>query len=404
MNDQDGYEDLFEGLSHGDAAEARMCARTLLRRPLLHAGGPEGELLPAVYRHRDVLRRLFTDYLGYTLRIERRFARLYKTLDGEVGRGVADFTPRSYIYFALALAALIQAGRQILLSQLVADIRGAAAEAGIAVGDDLVEMRALSAALRHLVSLGILEEIEGTVAALGHKGSAEALITVDTELLGLLMTRTWAGEHGHHEALAREPGIGPSAGIAARRRVVEDPVVLYSDLPASEAEFLRRYHRREGYWLDRYFGLQIETRAEGMTAIDPEEYLTDLPFPAGSTVARMALLILEPLLAASSPRQGDGCYPVSFDQIRNVCVGLAGRYPSAWARGDLSNLDTLASRVTELLFQTGIARRVSDEAAALVPAAYRWRPQIDEKKVNSEAIPDTTEDEPTLFGDEDVAF
>lgn len=161
MSDQDRYEDMFRELSHGDAAHARMCARTLLRRPLLHADGPEGELLPAVYAHREVLRRLFTVYLGYSLRAERRFARLYKTLDGTPGRGMRGFTPRGYMYLALALAALVDAGRQILLSQLAADIRGAAAEAGIPVGDDLVEMRALTTALRHLVGLGVLEETRG---------------------------------------------------------------------------------------------------------------------------------------------------------------------------------------------------------------------------------------------------
>ena len=403
MSDEDRYEDVFGELSHGDAARARMCARALLRRPLLYAGGPEGELLPAVYGHREVLRRLFTIYLGYSLRAERRFARLYKTLDGEAGRGVPGFTPRSYVYLALALAALVEAGQQILLSQLVADIRGAAAEAGIAAGEDLVELRALTAALRHLVGLGVLEETEGTVADLGHGGSGEALITVDTELLGLMMTRTSAGEFEEAGPHAQEPaGVGLSPGVGARRRLVEDPVVLYADPPAAEADFLRRYQRREGYWLDRYFGLQVEARAEGMAVVDPEEYLTDLSFPGGSTVARMALLTLEPLLAESSPREADGCSPVSLGQIRLVCVDLARRYPSAWAKGDLANLDALASKVADMLFQTGIARRVSDDAAVLVPAASRWQPRIEEGKAVTEQAQGSADVELTLFGNEDA--
>jgi len=404
VTDQDRYEDIFEKLSHGDAAQARMCARTLVRRPLIYAGGPEGELLPAIYGHREVLRRLFTICLGYPLRAERRFARLYKTLDSEAGRGVPGFTPRSYVYLALALAALVEAGRQILLSQLVADIRGAAAEARIAAGDDLVELRTLTAALKHLVGLGVLEETEGTVADLGHGGSGEALITVDTELLGLMMARTnaavesvLAGPRVHEPAV-----IGLPPGMNARRRLVEDPVVLYADLSAAEAEYLRRYQRREGYWLDRYFGLQIEARAEGVAVIDPEEYLTDLLFPAGSTVARMALLTLEPLLAQSAPRDADGCYPVSLGQIRNACADLAERYPSAWAKGDLANLDGLASKVADMLFQTGTARRISGEAAVLVPAACRWKPRIEERKAVAESVHGSADDELTLFGDEDA--
>ena len=403
MGDQDRYEDVFEKLSHGDAAQARMCARALLRRPLLYAGGPGGELLPAIYGHREVLRRLFTVYLGYPLRAERRFARLYKTLDGEAGRGVPGFTPRSYVYLALALAALVEAGRQILLSQLVADIRGAAAEASIAAGDDLVELRALTAALKHLVGLGVLEETEGTVADLGRGSSGEALITVDTELLGLMTARTRADKSGEAGPYAQEPAVvGLPPGMGARRRLVEDPVVLYADLPAAEAEFLRRYQRREGYWLDRYFGLQVEARAEGMAVIDPEEYLTDLPFPAGSTVARMALLTLEPLLVRSAPREADGCYPVSLGQIRHACADLAGRYPSAWAKGDLANLDALASKVADMLFQTGFARHTSGDAAVLVPAACRWEPRIEEGKAVAESVPGNADDELTLFGDEDA--
>ena len=403
MSDQEHYEDMFGELSHGDAAQARMCARALLRRPLLYAGGPEGELLPAVFRHREVLRRLFGLYLGYPLRAERRFARLYKTLAGEVGRGVPGFTPRGYVYLALALAALVEAGRQILLSQLVADMRGAAAEAGIAAGDDLVELRAVTAALRHLVGLGVLEETEGTVADLGHAGSGEALITVDTELLGLMMTRTRARDSGEADAPGQESTVvGLSAGVGARRRLVEDPVVLYSDLPAAEAEFLRRHQRQEGYWLDRHFGLQVEARAEGMAVIDPEEYLTDLPFPAGSTVARMALLMLETLLADSAPRKADGCHPVSLGQIRRACSDLACRYPSAWAKGDLANLDALASKVADMLIQTGIARRISDDAAVLVPAACRWQPRIEEKKAVNEPVSGIADGEFTLFGDEDA--
>ena len=295
-----------------------------------------------------------------------------------------------------------QAG-QILLSQLVVDIRGAAAEASIAAGDDLVELRALTAALKHLVGLGVLEEIEGTVADLGHGGSGEALITVDTELLGLVMARTRAGESLEAGPHAQEPAVvGLPPGMGARRRMVEDPVVLYADLPAAEAEFLRRYQRREGYWLDRYFGLQVEARAEGVAVIDPEEYLTDLSFPAGSTVARMALLMLEPLLAQSAPREADGGYPVSIGQIRHACGDLAGRYPSAWAKGDLANLDALASKVADMLFQTGLARHVSGDDAVLVPAACRWKPRIEERKAVTESIPGSADDELTLFGDEDA--
>lgn len=217
------------------------------------------------------------------------------------------------------------------------------------------------------------------------------------------MARHRAAETGEADPDVQERAVASVApGVGARRRLIEDPVVLYADLPAAEADFLRRHQRRESYWLDRYFGLQVEARAEGMAVIDPEEYLTDLPFPAGSTAARMALLTLEPLLADSAPREVDGCCPVSLGQIRHACADLAGRYPSAWAKGDLANLDTLASKVADMLVQTGTARRISDDAAVLVPAARRWQPRIEERKAVTEPVSGSPDGELTLFGDEDA--
>jgi hypothetical protein len=77
---------------------------------------------------------------------------------------------------------------------------------------------------------------------------------------------------------------GLEVGLLARRRLVEDPAVLFRDLPEPEAAYLRAHQLDESYWLDRYFGLQVEARSEGIATVDPDGYLTDLPFPAESTV------------------------------------------------------------------------------------------------------------------------
>ena len=390
MNEHAAAMDIFGDLTHVDAARARLCARVLLRRPLVRSGGPDGELLPVMFRHRHVLQRLFSVYLGYQLRVERRFARLHKTPDPGTGRGISEFSSRSYVYLALTLAALVEAGRQLLLSQLVSDIRGAAAEAGIAVSDERVELRALSLALRHLVDLGVLEETEGTVVSVAHERSAEALITVDMELLGLMTARLRFIDPRPQDIPSPQAAtVTQDVGILAHRRLVEDPVLLYSELPADEAEYLRAHQREESYWLDRYFGLQAETRSEGIAVIDPDGYLTDLPFPAGSTVARMALLALEPLtrMSASSAR---GWYLVTERQVRDVCADLCDLYPSAWAKAESSNIDALASRVTDMLLKTGLACRVGDRQVALLPAADRWQPRVEDKSAatKSSAGPD----------------
>src|SRR5690349_6171624 len=141
---------------------------------MLRAGGPDGELLPLVYRHRAALGELFTALLGYRLVVERRFARLYKTGPGtDPTRGEPTLGPRGYAYLTLCLAVLTGAGRQTLLSRLVGDIRTAAAEAGIEVSEDLADLRALGAALRQLIALGVITETEGSVGDI----AVEALIT-----------------------------------------------------------------------------------------------------------------------------------------------------------------------------------------------------------------------------------
>jgi hypothetical protein len=400
MSSQAQLPDVFGELSHVDAAQVRLCARVLLRRSLVRPGGPDGQLLPVIYRHRHLLQALFSGYLGYPLLAERRFARLYKRLDGQAGRGISGFTPRTYVYLTLTLAALVEAGRQVLLSQLVADVRGAAAEAGITVSEELVELRALSSALKYLVDLGVLEETEGTVASVAHGRSSEALLTISMELLGLLIPRS--GFPDPDSPSLGIPAVRLTDGVLARRRLVEDPVVFYSDLPAREAEYLRVHQRQEGFWLDRYFGFLMEARSEGIAVVDPDGYLTDLLFPAGSTVARMALLALAPLLEAATPA-AEGSYLATADQVRDVCAGLRERYPAAWGKDEVSNMERLAARLTDMLTQAGLACRVSDDQVLLLPAATRWQPQAEEKKVTAESAAGPS-DELFLFDDDDGSY
>jgi uncharacterized protein (TIGR02678 family) len=385
MSSQVRPTDVFTDLSHVDAAQARQCARALLRRPLIRPDGPDGQLLPVMYRHRHVLQALFSSYLNYPLLVERRFARLYKRLDGQPGRGMNGFTPRTYVYMTLTLAALVGVGRQILLSQIVANVRGAAAEAGITVSEELVELRALSSALKHLVGLGVLEETEGTVTSVAHGRSGEALITINLELLGLVMPRDMPTGPPEPDNLSQgRPASSLNDGILARRRLVEDPVVLYCELPAREADYLRVHQRQEDFWLDRYFGLQTEARSEGIAVVDPDRYLTDLPFPAGSTVARMALLALAPLMETATSAT-EGRYLVTDGQVRDACAGLRERYPAAWGKDEVSNVERLATRVTDMLTQVGLVSPADNNKVLLSPAASRWEPLAEDKKASAES-------------------
>jgi len=378
-----------EQLSDIDAANVVRCARVLLRRPLLRTGGPDGDLLPLVYRHRTALTDLFATLLGYQLVVQRQFARLYKAGPGhDSSRGESTLSPRGYAYLALSLAALTGGGRQVLLSRLVADIRAAGTRAGIAVRDDIADRRALTAALRHLVTLGVITETDGTVSAIAGEPT-EALITIDTDLLGALVVGPLSEATGPEELITLAARPGPRGDEhTVRRLLVENPVVLYRDLQASQVDWLRRRLRRESALLERCFGLVTEARAEGVAITDPEDYLTDVVFPSTSTVARMALLALPDLLVSDAvdvaldegPTDGRAdLIPTTVDRVRACCARLVEEYPAAWSRAAVEDLDALANDVLALLVSLGLARR--DPAGPgwlLSPAAHRWAPEPDD--------------------------
>lgn len=363
----------FDELSDIDAANVIRCARVLLRRPLLHGGGPEGDLLPMIYRQRLVLQELFSTLLGYRLVVQRRFARLYKAGPGSDSTRVEQsLSPRGYAYLALSLAVMTGIGRQVLLSRLVSDVRAAASEAALIVVDDPADRRWMAAALRHLVELGVITETEGRVDT-----EAEALITIDTDLLGQLVSGPLAEASTPAELITKAADAGPrGTEHAVRRRLVENPVVLFGDLPGEQAKWLRQNHANESTLMQRYFGLVTETRSEGIIVSDPEGYLTDVRFPGHGTVARIALLALPELLDRAQPRAIDGRHPVTRGDFAEVCGELVEAYPAAWSRLATEDLDELVNSVATLLRRLGLLRT---EASVwlLSPAGHRWLPQPD---------------------------
>jgi uncharacterized protein (TIGR02678 family) len=388
--------EVLDRLSEIDQADVVRCARVLLKRPLLRTGGPESDLLPLIYRHRATLAEVFAGVLGYRLVVERRFARLYKSGPGhDSTRGEPSLTPRGYAYLALCLASLTGIGQQTLLSRLVTDIRSAANQAGIELSDDLGELRAIASALRYLVALGVLSETEGTVT-----GEEEALLTIDTTLLGQLVAGPLgvAATPSELVTLAARPG---PRGVehALRRKLVENPVTHYADLADDEAAWLRKRARQESRLIERCFGLVTEVRLEGIAVTDPEDYLTDVSFPGQSTVARVALLALPELLNTGEPQ--DGWAAVTVEQVTTVCDELVDAYPAAWSKLMVASLPKLADDVLHLLLSLGLAKP-GDGVWLLSPAARRWLPEPDGAPRHAEEPEPVLEPEPgwSLFDHE----
>jgi uncharacterized protein (TIGR02678 family) len=352
------------------AAERRTAARLLLAHPLVTSTGPHSDTFPLIRRHADWLAQRFQQVFGYRLLVEASYARLFKAGLGP-GSGHrlerpstgTPFSPRTYAYLALALSVLVTAPEQLLLSQLVADLRAAAVAAGIEIADTgrQAERRTLAAALRQLVDWGVLVETEGHVGAVAEDRAGEALLTVDREIARAVVAGPLAQSRDGADLVRRaaDPGFG-GPRTYVRRRLVETPVVHLDDLTDAEREWLRTRQRREAQAFSELLGLEAEIRAEGIALVDTEDELTDLHLPGTGTVAQAALLLVERLVARLRPEDPghpaiggrlvigvpvpDGLLPDLLDEL----IEEYGRRAN-WRRGHLEDRGGFLAAVLDLL-------------------------------------------------------
>ena len=291
------------------AAERREAARALLRTPLLTADGPHAEVLLLVRRHREELERLFAEGLGYRLLVEPRAARLFKAglgadftrpLRKRLSRGAGrPFEPRAYAVLCLVLAALTRCPSQLLVEELVGEVRSAVADTELGIDlDTSADRRALAAALLALLDLGVLIERDGDLARWAEGGEATSLLDVRRDRLRLLLAASLSGAQGPADLLAVRalPSAAGGARVAVRRRLLEQPLMSTADLSEDQAEWWSRNRHREGEWLRDRFGLEVELRAEGALAVDPDDELSDVTFPGSGSARHAALLVLEHLV------------------------------------------------------------------------------------------------------------
>jgi uncharacterized protein (TIGR02678 family) len=302
--------------------------------------------------------------------VEASYARLFKAGLGP-GSGHrlerpstgTPFSPRTYAYLALALSVLVTAPEQLLLSQLVADLRAAAVDAGIEISDTgrQAERRTLAAALRQLVDWGVLVETEGHVAAVAEERTGEALLTVDREIARVVVAGPLAQSRDGADLVRRaaDPGFG-GPRTYVRRRLVETPVVHLDDLTDAEREWLRTRQRREAQAFSELLGLEAEIRAEGIALVDTDDELTDLHLPGTGTVAQAALLLVERLVHRLRPddpghpavggRLVIGV-PVPDGLLPDLLGELIEEYGrrGTWQRGHLEDRDGFLAAVLDLL-------------------------------------------------------
>ena len=370
------------------AAERRTAIRLLLRHPLVTAATHPDEF-PLIRRHADELARQFGQVLGYRLTVEPGFARLHKAgLGHDAGRRLergsgAPFTPRTYAYLTLALAALVTAPEQLLLSEVVARTRAAAAEAGIDLGEPnrVTERRALVAALKQLMTWRVLAEDEGSVDSYAGDGEADALLTIDREIARHLVSGPVSQAAAPHDLIERaaDPGeAGPRHRV--RRMLVETPVVYVDELTEEERDWLRRSQRREQRILEDFAGLRAEIRAEGVALIDSEQELTDTQFPGTGTVAWAALLLVGRLAAELTPANGTVGVPIPDGRAEEHLRLLTEQHRGAWSQELTSSPALLTDAVLDLLHRMRLIRPLlpqeRESGWLLTAAAARYAPEV----------------------------
>lgn len=365
----------------GDVEERSRAARALMRHPLLHAKGPHAEELRLVRRHQGELTRLFAEGLGYRLVVEPVAARLFKTGLGRDAsrplrrRSGRPFTPRTYALLCLTIAALTRVRSQLLVDELVQQVRSAAADAQIEVDlDSVADRRALYAALRALIELGVLAERDGDLEHWADQG-AQSLLDVRRDLLSLLVSAplSTAGSPGDLLEAAALPSAAGGARTAIRRRLLEAPVLTTAELPEEQAEWWRRNRNREREWLRDRFGLEVELRAEGAVGIDPDDELTDVVFPGRGATKHLALLVVERLVEVARGSGATGpWHGIPASVAHEAARAVATRWAAGLRKDQRADPDAAVRESLSLLADVGLVREVAPETLLLHAAAARY--------------------------------
>jgi uncharacterized protein (TIGR02678 family) len=323
-------------------------------------------------------------------------ARLFKAgLGADAGRPLSrrdrfPFSPRDYTYLVLVCSVLLTTRSQVLLSAVVSEVRQAAAEAGIASGGDtLPERRSLVHALRKLIDWGAVTEDAGSVSDYADDPSKEALLWVERDLIRSLLAVPLREVNDPGELISMASEVDEdSVRHSVRRKIVESPVVMLSDLTEPEAAWLRQNQRREAQILDENLGLRLEIRAEGVAAFDPDDELSDVRFPREGTLGQAALLTVAHLAAGLAPCGFAAEVPVPAGMLEAVAAGLVAEHASRWSKEYTDTPDRLCGEVCDLLLSVGLLAERADGSIWLRSVAGRYSPEAEIRPAAAPSLED----------------
>ena len=353
--------------------DLRAAARHLITNPLVLAEN-EPDVFRLIRRHEQTLDRWFTQRFGYRLQVTADTARLFKTTVVASRRPLRTataqsrrFSVREYTMLTLALAAVAAGPDVISLRDLVHEIRSAAIDAEVTVTGESADRRALVTALRWMIRHGVAAEMHDRVDRYAGDGEADAVLQIRPDRVALLPLPALA----RSETVARlmdRPDRGLSSRAWMRSTLLEEPVLYRTDLTNDEWAELRRRMGEESAIFHEMFGLDIEARAEGITAIDPEGGLTDSRFPLGGTVGHAALLLIDRLIETDRAQ-------IERDTLVEEVAALAGERRRYWSQL-ADDPGQLTGEILELLADHCLAE-VDGGTVRLLPAAWRYGVEVE---------------------------
>ena len=210
------------------------------------------------------------------------------------------FTPRGYALLMVTMAVLMRVRSQLMLAELVGEIRSAAADVDIALDlDSGTDRRLLHTVLLVLIEYGVLSEQDGDLEHWAENSAAQSLFEVSMERLGLLLAVPMPTGLSTSEILDPAPLSSAAGGarIATRRLLAESPVLTTEDLDPEYQEWWARTRSSRSTGSNAYsdFGWNFEPKARSPSIRTRK--LTDEAFPGTGTVRHAALLILVELTA-----------------------------------------------------------------------------------------------------------
>ncbi|NYH77247.1 uncharacterized protein (TIGR02678 family) [Actinopolyspora biskrensis] len=375
-------------LASSRAGELRRAARTLLRRPLVRASGPDTEAFILIRRHVDTLREWFDRNTGWRLIVEADLARLVKqaattddpTYPARETRSKPPFTRRRYVLTCLALAMLDRAETQVTLGRLAEQVvLGASDPDLVATGmtftlDSRDERSDLVAVVRLLLDLGVLSQIAGDEEAFV-KDTGDVLYDVHRHVLaGLLATprgpSTVAAEgiqtfRDRITALTTEmPAVTDELRNQRirhhlTRRLLDEPVLYYVDLDDAQRTYLSGQRTAITNRITELTGLVAEIRAEGIAMVDPLDDLTDVRMPETGTDGHATLLLAEYL--ARSTQEA-----VPLEELHRHIREQADAHRSYWRR-DTAEPGAEVELTTSALDRLEALRLISRDLDSVTP-------------------------------------